>query len=360
MNLYLSLVLIFLCCAFSALELATRRSYGMFCAILVALFVYIIAEREVHVVPDTVPYVGYYISLDANAEWSSIFEGGFDVGYNLFNLLCKKAGLHYRVFLGLIALIPCLLYLYTVNKLREFSYRGVGLCVKFSLWAGFWGMVWSGITRRVGMALPFAFLAHVLLLKKRYVRAVLSFSIAYTFHSSIVVYPVFLFLSSKVKWEHKSYYIYGGVIILLWLAHANLRIVGILHIIFTNILSLIAFNTPFLYKYSIYIDDVYDSFSSRKNFLFLVMMLFFASARPKNNPQYDHWLRFFAFNLALTFPLGSFIIGYRISDISLISALPLIYHCVGSRKFALDLRICICLGFIISLFIFSLRMTHVY
>ena len=90
------------------------------------------------------------------------------------------------------------------------------------------------------------------------------------------------------------------------------------------------------------------------------MMFLFVAARPKKNPQYDHWLKFFAFNLAITFPLSTFIIGYRVSDICLISALPLIQHCVTSRKFSLGLRISICLGFIISMFIFSLRMTHVY
>ena len=332
----------------------------MFCAILVALFVYIIAERNVYLVPDTGAYVENYISTYADSEWSSIFSGGWGAGWNLFNLLCSKAGLHYRVFLGLIALIPCLMYFYAVHLLRENTYLGGGRCVTFSLWVGFWGLLWSGITLRVGMALPFAFLAHVLLLRKNYIKAALSFFIAYTFHSSIVVYPVFLFLSSRIKLEHKSYYIYGGVIILLWLVHVNRNLVEFLHVTLANILRLIAHNIPFLYRYSVYIGDVYDSFSSRKNFLFVVMMLFFAAIRPKNNPRFDHWLKFFAFNLAVTFPLGSFIIGYRVSDICLISALPLIHNCVTSRKFSLDLRILICLGFIISMFIFSLRMTHVY
>ena len=328
--------------------------------ILIALFVYIIAGRDIYTVPDTLVYVDNYIFTDTNAEWSSILSGPYGFGWNLFNLLCRKAGFGYRVFLGLIALLPCLLYFYAVNLLRENTYLGGGLCVKFSLWVSFWGMVWTGITLRVGMALPFAFLSHIFMLRQNYIKAAFSFFIAYTFHSSIVVYPVFLFLSGMIKMKHKSYYIYGGLIIILWLMNISMNLIEITHVIMARVLNMITANLSFLSGYSVYVGDVYNSFTSRKNFMFIVIMFCFVAARPKKNPQYDHWLKFFAFNLAMTFPLSTFIIGYRVSDICLISALPLMLQCVTSKKFSLELRICICLTFIISMFIFSLRMTGVY
>ena len=94
--------------------------------ILIALFVYIIAGRDIYTVPDTLVYVDNYIFTDTNAEWSSILSGPYGFGWNLFNLLCRKAGFGYRVFLGLIALLPCLLYFYAVNLLRENTYLGGG------------------------------------------------------------------------------------------------------------------------------------------------------------------------------------------------------------------------------------------
>ena len=178
--------------------------------------------------------------------------------------------------------------LHSVNLLGENTCEGVGICVKFS----------------------------------------------FTFHSSIIVYPLLLFLSSLIKMKHKSYDIYSSVIILLWLTNSSMDFLEIIHLFSSRVLNMIAVNITFLARYSSYIGNAYNSFTSRKNFLFIIMMLFFTAARPKKNPLYDHWLKFFAFNLAATFPLSTFSVGYRLSDI--------------------------CLGFIISMFIFSLRMTGVH
>ena len=354
-------MLIYMCCAFSLLELAGHRSYWIFCAVLISLFVYIAAERNIYVVPDTYYYVETYSSLNPKASFSDVISshGQFEPGWMVLNLLCRKAGLHYRSFLGLVAFTQSVMHLYIMNQLSRMAHGGGGHCVNFSLWVSFWGMVWSGIILRIGMALPFAFLAHVLTLHRRYVKASLSFLIAFTFHYSILVYLVFLYLSSLISMRRKNYDIYGMVIVILWLINANSYAVDVLHDLTAEVLKLIAASVSPLARYQGYIGSVYNTFSSRKNFLFIVMLVVFIYARPRNNQQYDHWLKFFAFNLAMTFPLSSFVIGYRVSDICLISALPLLNDCMCSKKFSQGLRMCICIGFIVSMFIFSLRMTGV-
>ena len=113
-------------------------------------------------------------------------------------------------------------------------------------------------------------------------------------------------------------------------------------------------------QYQHYVGDIYASFDSRKNFLFMFMLFVFISARPALDKHYDHWLKFFAFNMALTFPLSLFMIGFRVSDVCTISAIPLLAHCAGSRCFSASLKISVILSFIVSMFIFSLRMTRVY
>ena len=61
-------MLICLCCVFSAIELSTHKSYRMFCVILVALFVYVIASRDIYTVPNTLVYVKDYTLTNAAAQ----------------------------------------------------------------------------------------------------------------------------------------------------------------------------------------------------------------------------------------------------------------------------------------------------
>lgn len=108
-----------------------------------------------------------------------------------------------------------------MNMLMKLTGPGRMLwCVLFSVYACFWGLVGNGLTLRIGLAVPFAFLGHVLWLKKRYVPSVLMFLLSATFHKTSVVYPLFLFLSQRINMENKNYDLYGGAVVMSYLSTA--------------------------------------------------------------------------------------------------------------------------------------------
>ena len=358
MNLMLCGLFLFLCCVFSAVELATRRGYKFLCAVLLLLFVYIIAERNIFIVPDSLEYVKVYEAIQKNPKWSDTY---FEGGYMFFNRIVAACGLDYRFFLGLAALLPSIVYLYAMAMLMDIKGEKRKLyCVFFSLYAVFWGFVGSGITLRVGLATPFAFLAHVLMLRKKYLRAAIVFVIAFTFHFSIVVYPLSLFLSSKTAAKFKKRDIYWMTAVFMWLMTAIGFTRAALNWCMLQVLRLISSGIAVFMRYQTYLYSFYDASSSRKNLMFMFFLFIFVKARPPRDKIYDHWLSFFAFNMIITFPLSSFVVGYRVTDISLIAALPLLVSCMSTRKFYVDIKIFLCILFTVSMLIFSLRMSNVY
>lgn len=359
-------IFLFLCCLFSAAELATHRGDRFLCAVLVLLFLCIVASRDVLTVPDTSMYVDVYELVSLNIQHiDTSFETGYMLinyvtGYMLINYVSSALGMDYRLFLMLTALIPCVVYLYAISMLMSFSGQRKFYCVSFSVYAVFWGLVGSGIIMRIGIAIPFAFLAHVFMLRKKFLKSVLTFFLAFSFHTTIIVYPLFLFLSSMIRTNPKHYDIYWGGTVFMWFATMAGYMRYTMNGILQYMLGFIAGSTHILAKYEHYLYSLYDSSSSRKNILFLILLFFFVKARPVCDKFYDHWLRFFAFNMLLTFSLSTFVVGYRVSDIPLISVLPMFMSLLNARKFHLDIKLSICTLFIVSMSVFSLRMTGVY
>lgn len=360
MNLNLTLILIFLCCLSSTLELITRKQLKNFCFILAAIFLYIIASRNIYTVPDTLAYVTAYERINPNG---SLYDLPFEPGYVFLNLIAKKTGLSYKFFLAIIALIQCSVYMYAMRKIitgsgiQKFTFFP---CVCFSIWVGFWGLFYSGIVLRAGVAISFAFLAHAFIAEKKFFKAALSFLLAYTFHYSIVIYPLFFCASKLIRiTKYKNYVRYAKAMAFIWVITYSRYTFVAVHYLVANILRIIALNFSYLRKYAIYTENIYDSSDSKKNLMFLAMMIIFIWTYPRNNTYYNSWLKFFMLNLGLTFLLSSFVTGYRISDICLISGLPLCSYCFINSRLTLGSRVCTCVLFIISLFIFSLRVTGV-
>ncbi len=119
MNYPLLFLLLLLCCVFSAIELATNRSYGTFFAVLAVLFVFVLASRGVYITRDTDAYVEAFEQINVNSglnvwEWN---KTTFESGYMLMNLILKWAGFDYHGLLIVVTLIQMFAYFYGINNI---------------------------------------------------------------------------------------------------------------------------------------------------------------------------------------------------------------------------------------------------
>ena len=111
MNVYLLLLLLFLCLLGSSLEILSGKSCRFLFIVILGLSAFIFATRNPNVVPDAEVYIYVYHRMEeANFNsWSLYNFYGFEPGYIFLNILCNKLGVTYVGFFAIVYLAQTLI-----------------------------------------------------------------------------------------------------------------------------------------------------------------------------------------------------------------------------------------------------------
>ena len=338
MNFPLLFLLLLLCCVFSAIELATNRSYGIFFSVLAVLFVFVLASRGVYNTLDTGAYVEAFEQININSglnvwEWN---KTTFESGYMLMNLILKWAGFDYRAVFVVVSLLDMFAYFYGINNIlteNKFYRRKHFYCVSFSIWFGYYGAYYSGVVIRAGVALMFSFLAYTFVRRRKFLVAIFLGCFAFTFHKSVIIFFFILFLSKYFRLQSKSAILtYISVIIVLETIHFE----RIFSASLINFLGGIVSGVEYFNKYTYYYDmDKFlqtTTMFSKKIPIFAALMVLL---RDKDNPIQRDMMRIFIFNLSITFIVSAVPSPNRIFSLCNIFMLPAFYYYVTGKRIKL-------------------------
>ena len=349
MNFPLLFLLLLLCCVFSAIELATNRSYGMFFAVLAALFVLVVASRSIYNTRDTEAYVEAFEQININNglnvwEWN---KTAFESGYMLMNLILKWAGFDYRGPLIIVPLLDMFAYFYGINNLlteNKFYRRKHFYCVSFSIWFGYYGMFFSGIVLRGGIALMLSFLAYTFVRRRKFSAAIFLGCLAFTFHKSAIIFFLLLFLSTYFRLQSKSAILtYISVIMVLWTLHVERIFSASMINFFGGIVSGSESFSKYLYYYNM--DKMLQTaaiFSKKIPFFAALIVVL----RDKDNPVQRDMLRIFMFNISVMFIISAVPASDRIFSMCNIFMLPAFYYYVTGKRIKLIEKIFMLTSFI--------------
>ncbi len=358
MNPAIIIVLILLCCAFSILELAEHRGHIEFFIVLTALFVYAAAFRNIYTVPDTLNYVNLYRWIPINQginpfAWNiSVFETGFV----FLMYLVKRAGFGYDMFFAVVCLIQLIVYVRAMSEMRLLiGWKRDLYSVYFSIWCGYWGLFYSCIVLRSGLAISFMFLAHVKFLSGRKRRAIIYAITAFLFHRTILLYPFIVFVSMRISPKGKTAsIIFLFSVMLAWVLRLQRLILPIMARLAISLISRIF---PVGKIVSQYMEYTSEMASGAIGLRVPLMLSFFLMVKPYGNKIYDNMLGIFQINLLFTFLTSSISIGGRLNSICLIVMLPMLCKYLMSGRAKFFERGIVCTVFIVWQFIVSLAIT---
>ena len=353
--------LIFLSCIFSVIELSKRKGYFEFLLILTAIFVYASAIRNIYIVPDTIDYYNFYawVPIDKGMNAFSWNISKFETGFAFLMYLVKRLGFGHEVLFGVIALIQLAVYLRAMMLIRPLlGWKKNLWSVYFSIWCGYWGLFYGCIVLRSGLAISFMFLAHALILRGKRKSGIFYGIIAILFHRTIIIYPVIIIMSKKLRGmsRERSFYLLLGVMFAWVLRLQNVLLPLLTRSVFT-VVKIILPAGRIAERYVEYASS--QIVSSVIGVRVPLLMTFFLMVRPRNNEYYDYMLGIFTMNFLVTFFTSSVAIGGRLNSICLISMLPMMIFYLMNVKFRLLERNIVCTVFIVWQFMVSLEITGI-
>ncbi len=94
--------------------------------------------------------------------------------------------------------------------------------MSFSIYFGYYGLFYSGIVLRGGIAIMLSFLAYTFVRRRKFAVAIFLGCLAFTFHKSAIIFFFLLFVSKYFRLQSKSAILtYISVIMVLWTLHVE-------------------------------------------------------------------------------------------------------------------------------------------
>lgn len=365
MNLILVIIFVFLCYFLSLIELSTRKTCKVF-FLLACLFVYMLASRDIYTVPDTLAYVRAYQGIPPSASWNVLTwnHSGFEDGYMFINFIAKKLGLDYRGFFGLVGVISIYVYNYALREmsLATCQKQKKLQCVMFSLWACSWGVYYSGIVLRAGIAISLIFATHMLILRRKFFAGCILACFACTIHNSCMFYIIIFFAAKTISVHTRKAYILWLVgIILIWLSGFSFLLNKLTGRFFALLLSRIS---PVKnYSFYLYGNQVFNILNLKVDVLKSVLLVgagfVFIKLKPRKDIYYSYFLNFYMIYLSFTFIFSSFMAAGRVGDFGIVFFIPLFYRCITTAKMKLFDRLLLFSMFLIPFFAVGFRWSRV-
>lgn len=252
--------------------------------ILVVFFSVLVACRPL-TVPDTEAYIYMYKQIDVHTRYPIVNlmvpEFDAEVGYMIFCQASKFFfGEAFRLFMFIIPIINISLIAYGSKKIiqnvnkdfsdsKEFEYSfALILC----LYTSFFGLMYNGIVLRAGLALSLTICSLAMYLDKKYMKMIILFIIAFTFHKMALVgvFAIVIFhLTSILK--RSNYFI-------VWLLIGAIAVSGLGNRIIEPIitmLQMLIYKIPILSSYTNYLSDYtsYVQYGYKSVFFYFVGLI---------------------------------------------------------------------------------------
>jgi hypothetical protein len=245
MNLYLLLGFIASCLVVSILEVTEKKSLIFFDIILVIFYIALIANRSVYYTPDTLAYVEDFASVNTNrlytpGEVTTMYR--YEYGYTLISQIYKMIfGANVTLYFAVLGLFNLLITHLSVKAIFKYRYRIHNVSIMpdanekleikeqtskfllfapwFSIYVSYFGLMYSGIVLRQGIALTVLIITFSFFVRKRYFLGLLSASILPFFHNmAFLSIGVLIFLFTNLSFAKRTYAIYLILLLLLYLA----------------------------------------------------------------------------------------------------------------------------------------------
>lgn len=195
---------------YSMIEYRLSRNLRIYVStFLVIIFAIMIAFRP-HYIPDTIAYINVFtimesISINGNnaiAELGLDMEWGFLYLIKFFHIIGID---NYVVFFILLSIINSILVVWASSKIiklinkeleksesliaHKSKYKfGIVLAIYFS----YYGLMHNAITLRAGLSLTLSLVVIAFFMEKKYLKALLVFLVALSFHSLSILIPIVL------------------------------------------------------------------------------------------------------------------------------------------------------------------------
>lgn len=186
--------------AYFATRLGSVKIDHIVSGILFFAFLCMIAFRP-STVRDTIPYIDLFKSMDSYQFTFGLGRHVGGVGGNMeigFVNLCKLASLlssSYQVFFFIVALLTIgvgvLATMLIASRMNDNApmpqYR---ILPAFILFVSYYGFMYTGIVLRAGLAISFCLLSYAMIIRKRYIFALIVYVLAFSFHNSALIFLV--------------------------------------------------------------------------------------------------------------------------------------------------------------------------
>ncbi len=175
-------------------------------ALLILLFSVIIAFRPAYV-PDTLGYNEIFDKIVVGKNYGfNIFGEYLTVEYGFLYLMMffKAIFNNVHVFYFILTYISCLIFAYAVSQLyRRFMKADINLPMLLGVFFSYYGIYYSGIAIRQGLALSLCLLAFYFFISKKYFRSILFLFVAILVHRLSVLSIVWMLF--YILFRHKNF-----------------------------------------------------------------------------------------------------------------------------------------------------------
>lgn len=335
-------------------ERINQRSKAITTLFCVAIFSILISLRDQYT-PDTSNYISYYIEA---GDWiydtfsfieKSNYQGleqGFLWTTVLFKDTTHSSYIYYFILISFVSIITSIIGLVGILKsIYCTSSKKINYILVLLLYLSYYGIYYSGIAMRCGMAIGISLMTIYYLYNGKYARGIIGLLLALSFHNlSILVIPIFVVLKYFPKISKKA-------LIYTWIVYGILLFTNVSKYITNISVQILEFagNNVLLVDYIHYLKNINESV--RLNVLamwlfIMILLLFFES-------KYEYTYKFYNVILGwmVVVLLASTINGYnRIADWFLIFVVPIVYITYDNWKFKSSFVVIVLLLYIIMSF----------
>lgn len=231
MDLILFAIFILSSILFSLIEILERRSFIILDLILLIFFVLLVANRSIPGTEDTYTYVDDFNSISTKVMYLPTTvdtKYKFEYGYTLFSQVFKMVfGDNIKFFFGFLATVNLVIVIFSfyfilqskrvIKKSFSISSRGSIIFYEhnknilyaplFSLYASYFGLMYSGIVLRQGLAISIILMAFYFLINRKYIWGMILLLVSFFFHNTAVFsIGILLFVFKDYRFKKSTYY----------------------------------------------------------------------------------------------------------------------------------------------------------
>lgn len=303
---------------FSALEFQMKKRNNFIAILVVVTVAFMIGTRNINLVPDSIAYIDFLKYTQDN-----YFEIGFRYYTRLFKMIFGANTTLYLISFPIInaIVVNCA----TQKVLRSKGYKLMPAII-MSLYFSFFGILYSGVVLREGIAISFLLLMYGYISEKKFVKAMVCLGIAVSFHRfALIGLIAIIIILFKIQLKQKTYTIINILLGGMFLLSLSSYFIKLQTLIVTFILG----HFPNLYKQH-YLSEILQREENKISlkFFFFFLLLIMLSRKKDQDKIYYYFLTVYDCGLFLWILFSN----TRISDYLVILSVWLLYMYLDSIK----------------------------